>query len=105
MAFSLFALMGMPPTAGFAGKFYIFAGAVKAGYIWLAVIGVLNSAVSFYYYLRVMVYMYFRDPAEDYAWVSLPATVVISIVVAILGVFYLGIVPGEVMELAKLAVF
>ena len=71
----------------------------------LAVIGVLNSAVSFYYYLRVMVYMYFRDPAEDYAWVSLPATVVISIVVAVIGVFYLGIVPGEVMELAKLAVF
>ncbi|NIN34861.1 MAG: NADH-quinone oxidoreductase subunit N, partial [Gammaproteobacteria bacterium] len=86
-------------------KFYIFAGAVKAGYIWLAVIGVLNSAVSLYYYLRVMVYMYFRDPTEDYAWVTMPATVVISIVVAIIGVLYLGIVPGEVMELAKLAVF
>ena len=52
-----------------------------------------------------MVYMYFRDPEEDYAWVSLPATVVISIVIAILGVFYLGILPGEVMEYAKLAIF
>ncbi len=71
----------------------------------MAVIGVLNSAVSLYYYLRVMVYMYFRDPTEDYAWVTMPATVVISIVVAIIGVLYLGIVPGEVMELAKLAVF
>jgi NADH-quinone oxidoreductase subunit N len=49
--------------------------------------------------------MYFRDPTEDYAWVSLPATVVISIVIAIIGVFYLGIIPGDVMELAKLAVF
>ncbi len=105
MAIFLFSLMGLPPTAGFAGKFYIFAGAVKAGYIWLAVIGVLNSAVSLYYYLRVMVYMYFREPTEDYAWVAMPATVVLSIVIAIIGVFYLGIVPGEVMELARQAIF
>jgi NADH-quinone oxidoreductase subunit N len=101
----LFSLMGMPPTAGFAGKFYIFAGAVKAGYIWLAVIGVLNSAVSLYYYLRVIVYMYFRDPNEDFAWVSLPAAAVISIVLALFGVLYLGIVPGEVMDLARVAIF
>jgi NADH-quinone oxidoreductase subunit N len=69
------------------------------------VIGVLNSAVSLYYYLRVMVYMYFRDPVEDYAWVSLPAAAVISIVIALIGVLYLGIIPGDVMELAKLAIF
>jgi len=105
MSIFLFSLMGLPPTAGFAGKFYIFAGAIKAGYIWLAVIGVLNSAVSLYYYLRIMVYMYFRDPAEDYAWVTMPISVVVTIVLAIIGVFYLGIVPGSVMELAKLAVF
>jgi len=105
MTIFLFSLMGLPPTAGFAGKFYIFAGAVKAGYIWLAVIGVLNSAVSLYYYLRVMVYMYFREPNEDFAWVAMPATVVLSIVIAILGVFYLGIIPGEVMEFAKQAIF
>jgi NADH-quinone oxidoreductase subunit N len=97
--------MGLPPSAGFSGKFFIFAGAVEAGYIWLAVIGVLNSAVSLYYYLRVMVYMYFRDPVEDYAWVSLPAAAVISIVIALIGVVYLGIIPGDVMELAKLAIF
>jgi NADH-quinone oxidoreductase subunit N len=105
MTIFLFSLMGLPPTAGFTGKFFIFAGAIDAGYVWLAIIGVLNSAVSLYYYLRVMVYMYFRDPEEDYAWVSLPATVVISIVVSIIGVFYLGIIPGDVMELAKLAIF
>ena len=105
MTVFLFSLMGLPPTAGFAGKFYIFAGAVKAGYIWLAVIGVLNSAVSLYYYLRIMVYMYFRDAEEDYAWVSLPAAAVISIVIALIGVFYLGIIPGDVMELAKMAIF
>ncbi len=105
MTIFLFSLMGLPPTAGFAGKFYIFAGAIKAGYIWLAVIGVLNSAISLYYYLRVMVYMYFRDPEEDYAWVAMPGAVVVTIIIAIAGVFYLGIMPGEVMELAKQAVF
>jgi NADH-quinone oxidoreductase subunit N len=101
----LFSLMGIPPTAGFAGKFYIFAGAIKAGYVWLAVLGVLNSAVSLYYYLRVMVYMYFREPAEDFSWVSMPAGATISIVLAIAGVLILGLVPSPVMELARLAVF
>ncbi len=101
----LFSLMGIPPTAGFAGKFYIFAGAVKAGYIWLAVIGVLNSAVSLYYYLRVMVYMYFRDAEEDYAWVTVSTSVVVSIVVALVGILYLGIIPGAVMDMARLAIF
>jgi len=105
MAIFLFSLMGIPPTAGFAGKFFIFAGAVKAGYIWLAVLGVLNSAVSLYYYLRVMVYMYFKEPAEDYGWVTMNVSVVVSIVVALAGIFYLGIVPGAVMEMAKQAIF
>jgi NADH-quinone oxidoreductase subunit N len=105
MCIFLFALMGLPPTAGFTGKFFVFAGALKAGYVWLAIIGVLNSAVSLYYYLRVIVYMYFRDPKEDFAWVSneIPATV--SIILAIAGVLILGIIPGPVMELAKMAGF
>jgi NADH-quinone oxidoreductase subunit N len=105
MTIFLLSLMGIPPTAGFAGKFYIFAGAVEAGYIWLVVLGVLNSAISLYYYLRIMVYMYFRDPSEDYAWVSMNTGAMISIVVAIIGVFYLGILPGTVMEMARLAIF
>ncbi len=105
MTIFLFSLMGLPPTAGFAGKFYIFAGAVKEGYVWLAILGVLNSAVSLYYYLRVMVYMYFREPNEDYGWVTMQAGAVISIILAIAGILYLGILPGGVMALAKLAVF
>jgi len=103
MTIFLFSLMGIPPTAGFAGKFYIFAGAVKAGYVWLAVLGVLNSAVSLYYYLRVMVYMYFRDPSEDYGWVCTNVGVALSILLAIVGVLYLGILPGSVMQMAKIA--
>ncbi len=105
MCIFLFSLMGLPPTAGFAGKFYVFAGAIKAGYIWLAIIGVLNSAVSLYYYLRVIVYMYFRDPQEDFAWVTMETPTVVSIILAIAGVLILGILPGPVMELAKMAGF
>ena len=101
----LFSLMGLPPTAGFTGKFYIFAGAIKAGFVWLAVLGVLNSAVSLYYYLRVMVQMYFKDPEEDFAWVSVNLPTMISIVVSIVGVLYLGVVPGSLMQLAKMAGF
>ncbi|HXV19556.1 MAG TPA: NADH-quinone oxidoreductase subunit N [Desulfuromonadales bacterium] len=104
MTIFLLSLMGIPPTAGFAGKFYIFAGAVEAGYIWLAILGVLNSAVSLYYYLRVMVYMYFREPTEDYGWMTMQVGAVISIILAIVGIFYLGIFPGSVMEMAKSAV-
>ena len=58
----LLSLIGIPPTAGFVGKFYLFGAAVRAGYIWLAVIGVLNSAVAAYYYLRIVVVMYMREP-------------------------------------------
>lgn len=105
MAVFLFSLMGIPPTAGFAGKFYIFAGAVKAGYVWLAVLGVLNSAISLYYYLRIMVYMYFKSPTEDFAWVKNSPSVLVSIVVAIIGVFYLGLLPGSIMDMAKQALF
>jgi len=105
MTIFLFSLMGLPPTAGFTGKFFIFAGAIKAGYIWLAVLGLLNSAVSLYYYLRVMVYMYFRDPEEDFAWVKMEMATVVSILIAIAGVLILGIIPGPVMEMAKLSVF
>lgn len=105
MSIFLLSLMGMPPTAGFAGKFYIFAAAVKSGYIWLAVIGVLNSAVSLYYYLRVMVYMYFKDPEEDFSWAVMNTGTAISIVIAIAGVLILGVLPGPVMEMAKLAGF
>ena len=101
----LFSLMGLPPTAGFTAKFYIFAGAIDAGYIWLVVLGVLNSAVSLYYYLRVMVQMYFKDPEEDFAWVSINVPTAISIGISVVGVLYLGVFPNTLMNLAKLAGF
>ena len=62
---------GFPLTGGFVGKFYLFSAAVKSGYIWLAIIGVLNSAASVYYYLRVMVFMYMKEPNEEFEWASM----------------------------------
>jgi NADH-quinone oxidoreductase subunit N len=62
----LLSLTGIPGTAGFIGKFYVFGGVVRAGLWWLAVIGVLLSAVSAYYYLRVIIYMFFKEPEEDF---------------------------------------
>jgi NADH-quinone oxidoreductase subunit N len=67
MAMFMFSLTGMPPTVGFIGKFYLFAAVIDAKLYWLALIGVLNSVVSLYYYVRVVKYMFFDDPADDKA--------------------------------------
>jgi NADH-quinone oxidoreductase subunit N len=65
MLLFMLSLAGIPPTAGFMGKLYVFAAAVQAGYVWLAVIGVIMSAVSLFYYFRIVVQMYLKDGAED----------------------------------------
>lgn len=103
MAIFLFSLAGMPPTAGFIGKFYLFSGAIKAGYIWLAIIGVLNSAASVYYYLRVLVYMYMKDPVEEFDWMKLTPAVAICIIIAVVGVLLPGVVPAFLLDLAQQA--
>jgi NADH-quinone oxidoreductase subunit N len=56
----MLSLGGIPPTAGFMGKLWLFSAAIEAGYVWLAVIGVLNSAISLYYYVRVVVFMWMK---------------------------------------------
>jgi NADH-quinone oxidoreductase subunit N len=107
LALSLFllSLIGIPPTAGFVGKFYLFGAAVRAGYIWLAVIGALNSAVAAYYYLRVIVYMYMREPATGGATQAVPSVAGgLALVVALWGVVQLGVVPAPFLNLAQAAV-
>ena len=61
MLLFMLSLGGIPPTAGFMGKFWLFGAAIESGYVWLAVIGVLNSAVSLYYYIRIVVYMMLKN--------------------------------------------
>ena len=104
MTLFMFSLAGMPPTAGFIGKFYIFSGAIQSGYIWLAVIGVLNSAASVYYYLRVIVYMYFKPCEQELDWVTVSTPVALALVIAGAGSLIPGIIPSVVLELAQKAV-
>ena len=104
MALFLFSLAGMPPTAGFIGKFYLFSGAVQEGYIWLAIIGVLNSAASVYYYLRVIVYMYFKPGEQEFDWFTVSAPVALALVVSAAGSLIPGIIPSYILQFAQQAV-
>ncbi len=105
MTIFLFSLAGIPPAAGFVGKFYLFSGAIQAGYFWLAIIGVLNSAASVYYYLRVMVYMYMKEPVEDFGWLQVTPAFALCLLVSVAGVLIPGISPGILLSLAQKAVF
>ncbi|NOT44765.1 MAG: NADH-quinone oxidoreductase subunit N [Acidobacteria bacterium] len=100
MTVSLLSLGGLPPTAGFIGKWYIFAAAVSAGYYGLAIIGVLTSVISVFFYLRVVVMMFMKD--REVA--GMPAQVsglgMAALAVAIAAIFYLGILPTQVLDLA-----
>jgi NADH-quinone oxidoreductase subunit N len=104
MSIFLFSLAGIPPAAGFIGKFYLFSGAIQAGYIWLAIIGVLNSAASVYYYLRVMVFMYMKDPTEEFEWLKVSPALALCLFISVAGVMIPGIVPGKLLELAQKAI-
>jgi NADH-quinone oxidoreductase subunit N len=100
----LLSLVGIPPLAGFVGKFYLFGAAVRGGYLWLAIIGVLNSAVAAYYYLRVIVYMYMREPeGAPVVWTPSFAGGV-ALAVAAAGIVILGVMPAPFAELAQSAV-
>ena len=102
MLLFMLSLGGIPPTAGFMGKLWIFGAAIDAGYIWLAVIGVLNSALSLYYYLRVVVFMWMTAPdGTAAAPLRLSRGVTAVLAVAVLGTFVLGIYPRVLFELAQ----
>jgi NADH-quinone oxidoreductase subunit N len=94
----LLSLAGVPATAGFAGKFFIFRAAVDANMIGLAVIGVLTTVISFYYYLYVIVQMYMQAPTEEFADVQPGRAAQSAAIAAVAGTFYLGILPSQILE-------
>lgn len=94
MAVFMFAMAGIPPTGGFFAKYYVFNAAVERGLTWLAVVGVLNSALSLYYYLRVVVYMYFRKTKQAYP-VFDDWGVRVVLAVSVLAVMWLGLAPSH----------
>ncbi|RMF83969.1 MAG: NADH-quinone oxidoreductase subunit N [Nitrospinota bacterium] len=105
MAMVLFflSLTGIPPTGGFVAKFYIFAAAIREGFVWLAIIGVANSAISLYYYFRVVMAMYMREPEKTVSFSYSPALTVAILVMAI-GTLLIGVYPHPFLSAAKTAV-
>jgi len=103
-ALSLFllSLLGLPVTAGFFGKFYVFKAAVNANLIWLAVLMAVNSIIGAYYYFKVIVAMYMREPAQDSAAtapIAFPVTVNIVLAISALGTLYFGLFPNQALRL------
>jgi NADH-quinone oxidoreductase subunit N len=97
----LLSLIGVPLTGGFFGKFYVFKAALEAGLVWLTVLGLLNSAVAAYYYLRILVVMYMREPAEATAELRAPTgPVKAALWASAFGTLFLGIFPSAVLEFA-----
>lgn len=97
MALFMFALAGIPPMAGFFGKYYVFIAAIEADITWLAIIGVISSVISVYFYLRVVVYMYFKDAVKDFP-VNVSATSLTAVVLAGLLVIVFGLLPDTLLN-------
>jgi NADH-quinone oxidoreductase subunit N len=102
MLIFMFSLTGIPPTAGFMGKFYVFMSAINAGYTWVVVIAVIFSAISAYFYLRIVMLMYMKEPKETVRLSTSPA-LNIALVITALGVIVIGIIPSAVINFARLA--
>lgn len=98
LAILMFALAGIPPFAGFFGKYYIFIAAVKANLTWLAILGVISSAISVYFYLRIVVLMYFKASDSDLTFEPSQSSM-LAIVFSVLVVVVLGILPGSFLDL------
>ncbi len=103
LAVFLVSLTGVPVSAGFVGKFYLFRAAVNAGWLVLALVGVLMSVVSAYYYLRVVVQMYMRQPVGEDVWGPVRPWAGMGLALSAAVVLGLGLYPGPVLELARLA--
>ncbi|MFZ0661665.1 MAG: NADH-quinone oxidoreductase subunit N [Acidobacteriaceae bacterium] len=105
MAFFLISLIGIPFTGGFFGKFYVFTAAIHSGFVWLAIMGLINSGFAAFYYLRVVTALYTR-PAENSPVASVPRPTVpllFAILLTAAATLVLGIVPGKVLASAKAA--
>jgi NADH-quinone oxidoreductase subunit N len=107
MSVFLFSLAGIPPTGGFMGKFYIFTEALRSGYVWLVIAAGVNSVVSIYYYLRVVVVMYFQpQPSENpFMLTAISPGTVVALAATATAVLYMGIFPSYIWSLASNSIF
>ncbi len=102
MTICMLSLAGIPPMAGFAGKFYLFSGAIQSGYLWLAFIGLIMSMVSVYYYLNVSRLMYIGKSSEQS--VPVPAMARVALLVCLVGTLIIGIYPQPLSQFAEIAI-
>jgi NADH-quinone oxidoreductase subunit N len=101
LAICMFSLAGLPPTAGFISKFYVFKTVVESGHTGIAVIGILTSIVSVYYYLRVVYYLYMKEPAEGHAVASEGGVFALgALTIAVVGILAIGIFPSPLFQAA-----
>jgi NADH-quinone oxidoreductase subunit N len=102
MTIFLLSLGGFPPLAGFIAKWYVFSAAIRAGYNWLAIIGVFTSVISVFFYLRIVVMMYMTPSNEEapIQFLSIPRMAGLALLVSALLIFYLGILPARVLDWA-----
>ena len=100
MTIFLLSLGGLPPFAGFVAKFYLFSAAIQEGLLTLVIIAVLNSAISFYYYLKVVVFMYMKEPEAEFK-ISLTPITLFVVLVGVFGTINLGIFPNAIITLTS----
>ena len=101
LAIFLLSLIGIPMTGGFFAKFYVFSSALQANLVGLTIIGVLNSAVGAYYYLRIIVMMYMREARDEAPVAPLSASLGTALAISVAATLYLGILPGRVLQYAS----
>ena len=108
MTMFIFSLIGLPLTGGFIGKLQIFSAALESGWVWLTLVGVLNSALSVYYYLKVVVHIYIKVPNSNRVIteppIIIPKFAMTGLVIAALFVMYLGIFPEALMDAVSVSV-
>jgi len=98
LAIIMFSLAGLPPLAGFFAKYYVFIAAIKSGLTWLAILGIISSVISVYFYLRIVVLMYFKE-AEGEVVPSKSYSGFLEVAVSVIMVILLGIIPGSLLDL------
>ncbi len=103
MLIFMFSLTGIPPTAGFIGKFYLFKSVIGAGYTWLAVVAFLFSAVSAFFYLRVVMYMYMLEPEGEAVELSLSPALGLALLITTVMVVFIGVYPAPLLAFARFA--
>jgi len=97
----LLSLIGIPMTGGFFAKFYVFSAALRSNLIWLTLIGVVNSAIGSYYYLRIIVVMYMREARKEVPVAPVSFGLATALAISIVATFYLGILPNRVLQIAQ----